>query len=67
MKNIISNTTENFSNLHNGKGSKEDQRIAAQFYAETIYQISLMLNELRDINEEDLSKAEKNILRILKS
>ena len=65
MKNIIANSKEAFKHLeHSGTGAN---RQAVQFYSEAIDQISLMRAELAGIDPEDLTRAEKNILKILDS
>jgi hypothetical protein len=68
MKNILVNSKETFKNLTPGNRLTNQDVVALKnFYSEIHTQWAYMHGELEGIDREGLSKAEKNILRILES
>jgi hypothetical protein len=67
MKNLLINTRPAVSRLIESKNHNSDIEILIQFFIEINHQATAIQRELINIDPKDLTKAEKNILKIIES
>jgi hypothetical protein len=68
MRNILANSKDAMKALAEGKKLDEfDRAMIVELYKEVLYQTAAIRQELYGIDPEELTRAEKNILRIIES